>query len=203
MPTFEFNLIRDEVKSVKRRRVQLKALTLYLMVCAAGLILVFGKATNDFLDASVKAQDIKRLESDFRATHPDQDDIKEYASLLKYNLSVMSETVGAMESTIGNRNDLSRIMLGISAPLPAKSFITAIRLETIEGKCSFDIAIPMLDTMADIPNAGELIALWNADTSLMEEINNLSATASRRKLISGVPHFILQFSGEVKKRVTS
>ena len=202
MPQFEFNIIRESTPPQKIRKLQLNALITYLLACSAGLIFAFGTATRAFLQADVKAHDIKRLEQEFKDTHPGQDDINEYASLLTYNVKIMSETIGTIEANLGNRIDLSRILIGISTPLTPESFVTDFQIEHDPRKISFDVAIPITGSTKDIPNAGDLVTLWSGDSILVDHIGKLSAVGSKRKLINGTPYFVLKFKSELEKGTT-
>lgn len=202
MPPFELNLIRDIVVPLARRRVYLNVMLGYLFLCGLGLVIVFSQATRQFIFTSDQQKDIQRVEQEFKALHPQQDDIMDYASLLQRNLKSLGKTIGLLETDIGSRVDLARVLVGVTAPLPVEALLIDVRLAVDSRILSFEIAMPIQEGGAPLYNASELVAIWLEDQELMEQVISISAVASRRRLVAGDAYFVIKFSGELKPKAT-
>lgn len=184
MVTFKINLLRNQVAPQPIRRKIFRAMALYLTVSGCLLILLGFRAARKLQSAFQDRQKIARMEERFREQHPGFTDIVPYGRELNQKLDKMSEAIQTCNAACENRVELARILLALSAPLPATVNISAVELSQTRKTFEFEVDFPV-EGASETIDATRLLQVWNSDPTLSSQIGRISSVRSQKRNMQG------------------
>ena len=184
MGPFSINLIKEQAPSPAARRRIFLGMLGYVFACGCALILASYGATRKLVMTSNMRDEINRLEAGFRKNHSGHSDILLFGRNLKLQVEQASQKLELINKICAGRTELARVLLALSAPLPANVNISGVQLDREKKTLEFDVDFPVGGANETI-DATQLIAAWNGNAALMSELSKIGSVRSQKRTVEG------------------
>ena len=191
---FEVNLIRDRVMAPHRRRLLFWGMMLYLGLCSILLVAVIFTDTYRVLDAVANNREASAIEAAFKEAYHQDEDLITYARTLKEQLEEDRNRVDTVHKLVEQRANLTRILIGLSVPMPRNFTIDNFALDQRNGRLSFKLTVPEESAR----EASNLVASWNASPDLGREAGGFRTVARNQTSRDGISYLELQVEGSLQ-----
>ena len=192
MADFEINLIRDRVLSKPFRKGLFWGILAYLALCSIGLAIVVQRAALRMVDATEQYREMKVIDEQFHADHPDEKDVLSYAQGLRQRMVLSGDVLGGVSACLRENVSLPPILLGLAKPLPSESVLVNVDLDIKKGTIQFSVMSPARKGRS--MTAGQIIDHWNREGTLDSHLKEIRAETSQRQYRSGQPVLVHRFS---------
>ncbi len=192
MAHFEINLIRDRTLPRPLRKGLFWGLLAYLVLSGIGLAIVAHRAALRFVDATAQHRELRVIERQFKADHPNEKSVLSCAQGLQKRMDTSVGVLSGIEGTLRNSFSLSRLLLGLAKPLPADCVLVNVDLRTKAGMIQFSVMTPASKTQN--LTAGKIIDFWAQEGTLEAQLKEIRAETSQREYRAGRPVLVHRFS---------
>jgi len=183
MAVFRINLIRDSTPPPETRKAVFRAMVIYVAFWGVLLVATVYAGTKTLIAVQGKRQDAVGAEREFRVMHPGADVIT-YGVDVKQQLQTAVAQLETLNAVRAQRLDLPRVLLALTAPLPTDVNIISWDADREKGSIGFDLMFPVGEG-GQAMDVSRLIAAWNADPLLVEQVRKVSSVRSQRQKVGG------------------
>ena len=194
MTMLEVNLIKDRVLAPRRRKVLYWAMLAYLGLCGILLVVVVYFDTYRMTAAIDYMREAAAIRKAFHEAHPEEKDLITFARGLERDLQADIRRVETIEDLVERNAHLTRILLGLSVPMPRDIALTEFRLDHQAQKVAFTLSYAEDHEQ----EAMDLFTLWNASTNLGREVSDLRSVSQNRSPQAEMDIVNLEVEGTLK-----
>ncbi len=197
MTHFEVNLVQGRVIPLRKRRLMLVGMTVYLVICLALLLVTVSGLVTDVEKGRDLYRQVERTEKFFWEDHPKQYRLLTYVPSLRVKLDELIGKLDGVHAVLVKRCDAVRIVMRLTASIPRSATMSNLDLDPGKGTLSFDLTVPV-DEAGYTFSTSEVLDQWSADSMLMREVSTIRAGATQRQRMWGRTVFVIRFSGELR-----
>ena len=199
MLMFEINLLKGRAISASARKAMFWGLSLYLVLCIMALAYLANWGTQRLIRAARLRRSVDQQENTFRRSHPRAKDVLDFARRSESRLLADAKSLESIDGMIRHRINLVAVISALTASLPPRVHLLNFELKARLRTITFDVAVPAGGMERRI-SGGQLVALWNADDALKDNLQPVRAVSTKRNRVLGRSALIMRFTAELKQR---
>ncbi|MBN3037928.1 MAG: hypothetical protein JW869_00760 [Candidatus Omnitrophica bacterium] len=195
---FKVNLIKTQVIPLEKRKALSLAIIIYLAICVSILSFLLYQMASDIIEIAKSKNDVGHLESSFFQENFQRKNGLDYTLAMKEEVLKCIDKLELVDGVLSKRVDMINLLLRLSRPLPAGSYIDNFNFDNITRNSEFDVVIPESYQQGNF-NISNLISAWKQDSFLKNYIENIHSSSSRRQQKGEEIVYISRFSCALNK----
>lgn len=193
---FQINLAKDLTSSIEERTAFYNRMLIYLVLCAAGLVLVAYFASVNFMtymNNKAAQRQLERTTIAVSAVEKSAFDDPETALL---ELQVYSRKIKNLKQLLGNRVQILPVIHNLFLDLPEDVALQSLNAN--RSKIEFGMVMPPpSEENGDL--VSEMTGIWENNEELMQRIVSLRPMTGERRTMGSKSVFFVQFECTLKK----
>lgn len=193
MIDFRLNLIRDQVPSRSKRRLQYRVLMAYLALTGLLLVGAVSLASTRWMERAGVRGKIDQIERFYQSGHEGQGDLKSGVARLQEKFQAQVDGLQATENLLATDPRPARLIRSLLVALPSSVSLRNFRLLREEGTLQFEL----LSVGGTDVSPAELIIQWQKDLVVQAALRELTFQGSQIENAAGRSDTVWRFSGRL------
>ncbi len=197
MTDWHTNLIKGYVPAPAQRRAIYIGMMSFFAICGLVLVATAYYATRDIVHTVHERKKIAHLEQKFRSLYGGLDgDLTQIAHQLKTDIQQTHDQLEEVNTQVHRQINLTRVLAGVSQPLPHNVRLVRLNLYSARGIVQFDLVMP--DTpVGELSHVRSLVDTWNEMPLLKEELRDIRILARQTQRVKDQSVVVLRLEGRL------
>jgi hypothetical protein len=197
MTTYRFNMAREQVLTLEKRRLWFRWVLSYLAVAVVAIATVAYYLTVSVVDLSARNTAMDEAERRFLRQHPNVRSVDECLSKVSAELAGLAGALDAVAQFRATGKKPAAIVLGLAESLPQGMDLGKLTLDggEAEGTVKVEVYVPSAmnkDGGLTLPN---VIARWESSALLTNQVRQFTSENSTRVNFEGRDFLSWRFTG--------
>jgi hypothetical protein len=195
MTTYQFNMAREQVLTLEKRRLWFRWVLSYLVVAVVAIAAVAYYLTVSVVDLSARNTAMDEAERRFLRQHPNVRSVDEGLSKVTAELAGLAGALDAVTQFRATGLKPAAILLGLAESLPQGMDLGKLTLDGAEGSVKVEVYVPSAmkqDSHLTLPN---VISRWESSVLLTNQVRQFTSENSARVNFEGRDFLSWRFTG--------
>jgi len=199
MALYQFNMARDQVLSIEKRRVWFRWVLSYLAVSVVLIAFIAYRGTVSIIDLSARSRAVDQVERRFLQQHPGVNSMEACLNKVTSEMAGITASLDAVAQFRMMGQKSAAIVLGLAESLPTGVDLGQLVLDGAEGTVKVDVYVPVAmkqDAKLTLPN---VISRWETSTLLTNRVKQITSEKSSHANLEGREFLNWRFTGVLER----
>ena len=201
MTIYQFNMARDKVLSIEKRRLWFRWVLSYLAVAVVSIAFVAYHETVAMVDLSMRKRAMDQAERHFLQQHPGVNSVEACLSKVTSELAGLTVSLDAVTQFRSMGQKSAAIVLGLAESLPPGVDLGQLTLDGSEGTVKVEVYVPVSmkqDAKLTLPN---VISRWESSSLLTNRVRQITSEKSSHANLEGREFLSWRFTGVLERNL--